>query len=95
MKKNLLILMGLALVFSVNAKEILVSTSCDRLGCNSAYILTGKDVVPYQKPTREQQLREDLKKEIKWQRVKHAEYGTLTDEQVAVKMLEEVVKNQR
>jgi len=93
MKKCILVLLGLFLTFPCFSKEILISKSCDSKGdCVSVYRLTGKDVVPYQKPTREQQFREDLEKEIKWQRVKHAEYGSLTDEQVAVKMLEEMVK---
>lgn len=92
MKRVLFVLVGLSLVFSAHAKEILVSESCDRLGCNSVYILTGKDVVPYQKPTREQQFREDLKKEIKWQRVCHADYVNLTDEQVVEKMVKEMIK---
>ena len=92
MKRILFVLVVVSLVFSAHAKEILVSQSCDRFGCNSAYVLTGKDVVPYQKPTREQQFREDLQKEIKWQRVCHPEYATLTDEQVIGKMVKELVK---
>ena len=92
MKRVLFVLVGLSLVFSAHAKEIFISRYCNESGCADAYALTGKDVVPYQKPTREQQFREDLEKEIKWQRVKHAEYGSLTDEQVAAKMLEEMIK---
>lgn len=92
MKRVLFVLVGLSLIFSAHAKEIFISRYCNESGCADAYALTGKDVVPYQKPTREQQFREDLKKEIKWQRVCHADYANLTDEQVVEKMVKEMIK---
>lgn len=91
MKKCILVLLGLFLTLPCFSKEILISKSCDSKGdCVSVYRLTGKDVVPYQKPTREQQFREKLEKEMKWQKVKHAEYANLTDEQLREEMEKEI-----
>lgn len=89
MKKILFLVASLFFIVSAQGKEILVSRNCDRFGCNEAYVLTGKDMVPYVKPTREQLFREDLENEIKQQRFYHPEYATLNDEEVVKKILKE------
>ena len=92
MKKLLILLVGISFTMPLAAKKILLKEDCDDLGCNRVYRLTGKDVIPYVEPSEEQKFRQMLEKEIKSYRSTHPGNASLSDKEVAAKMLKEMSK---
>ena len=93
MKKLLILLVGISFTMPLAAKRILTYEKCNEDGrCVRSYRLTGDDVVPYVEPSDEQKFRQMLEKEIKSYRSTHPGNASLSDKEVAAKMLKEMSK---